>query len=238
MRKLQWAAGILLSFSVIAILLISSFEIAMYADFSVYQREYEKYDVLSDLPDMTMSEEDGLMAVTEHMMHYLRGDEGYDDLQIEVRMGGELRGFFTDREIAHMKDVRDLFVGAQRLRLFAAVICLICLVSMYLILRKEFLYVFSRSLLIGTGILFLLLAILAGILAADFSSAFVTFHHIFFDNDLWILDPRVDMLINIVPEGFFFDTAFRIAAIFGAGTALLLICGAVGTLKTKKRNRS
>ena len=44
MRKLQWAAGILLSFSVIAILLISSFEIAMYADFSVYQREYEKYD--------------------------------------------------------------------------------------------------------------------------------------------------------------------------------------------------
>ena len=41
MKKLQWAAGLLLSFSVIAILLISSFEIAMYADFSVYQKEYE-----------------------------------------------------------------------------------------------------------------------------------------------------------------------------------------------------
>ena len=230
--------GVIFTLCLLFILLITSVEAVCYWTPGYFEQEYEKYDVLSDLPDMTMSEEDGLMAVTEHMMHYLRGDEGYDDLQIEVRMDGELKGFFTDREIAHMKDVRDLFVGAQRLRLFAAVICLICLVSMYLILRKEFLYVFSRSLLIGTGILFLLLAILAGILAADFSSAFVTFHHIFFDNDLWILDPRVDMLINIVPEGFFFDTAFRIAAIFGAGTALLLICGAVGTLKTKKRNRS
>ena len=55
MKKLQWAAGIVLSFSIIAILLITSFEIAMYSDFSVYEKEYEKYDVLSDL-DMTMED--------------------------------------------------------------------------------------------------------------------------------------------------------------------------------------
>ena len=44
MKKLHWCAGIILGFSIIAALLITSFEIAMYADFDVYQREYEKYD--------------------------------------------------------------------------------------------------------------------------------------------------------------------------------------------------
>ena len=134
--------GVIFTLCLLFILLITSVEAVCYWTPGYFEQEYEKYDVLSDLPDMTMSEEDGLMAVTEHMMHYLRGDEGYDDLQIEVRMDGELKGFFTDREIAHMKDVRDLFVGAQRLRLFAAVICLICLVSMYLILPLE---VFDKS---------------------------------------------------------------------------------------------
>ena len=43
MKKIQWAAGIILAFSVIIILLISSFETARYSDFGVYEREYEKY---------------------------------------------------------------------------------------------------------------------------------------------------------------------------------------------------
>ena len=44
MKKLQWCAGIILGFSIIAALLITSFEIAMYSDFSVYQEEYEKWE--------------------------------------------------------------------------------------------------------------------------------------------------------------------------------------------------
>ena len=39
--KLQWLAGVILAFAVIAAVLITSFEIAMYSDFSVYQKEYE-----------------------------------------------------------------------------------------------------------------------------------------------------------------------------------------------------
>ena len=42
----------------------------------------------------------------------------------------------------------------------------------------------------------------------------MVFHHLFFDNDLWILDPAKDNLINLLPEGFFSDTAFRIGEIF------------------------
>ena len=38
MTKMQWVAGLLLAFSVIGAVLITSFEIAMYSDFSIYQK--------------------------------------------------------------------------------------------------------------------------------------------------------------------------------------------------------
>lgn len=233
-------AGVVFTLCLLFILLVTSVEAVCYWTPGYFEHEYEKYDVLSDLPDMTMSSEDGLMAVTEHMMHYLRGDKGYDELQIEVMMDGELRGFFTDREIAHMKDVRELFLAAMRLRVFAAVICVICLIVMWSMAKSSkgaFSHMLSRSLVVGTGILLLLLAALALILSTNFSEAFVTFHHIFFDNDLWILDPSVDMLINIVPEGFFYDTALSIAGLFGASILVLLGIGIAGLL-LNKRDRS
>ena len=235
--------GVIFTLCLLFILLITSVEAVCYWTPGYFEQEYEKYDVLSDLPEITMSEEDGLMAVTEHMMHYLRGDEGYDELQIEVMMDGELRGFFTDREIAHMEDVRNLFLAAMRLRMYAAAVCVLCLIAMYLICRREaglisFIGMLSRGILIGTGILIVLFAGLAAILATNFSEAFVTFHHIFFDNDLWILDPKVDMLINIVPEGFFYDTAFRIAAYFGGSLAVLLAFGIIGTAASRKKGKS
>ena len=40
------------------------------------------------------------------------------------------------------------------------------------------------------------------------------FHHIFFDNDLWILYPDKDNLINIMQEDVFFDAAGTIAGIW------------------------
>ena len=227
--------GVIFSLCLLFIMLVTSVEAVCYWTPGYFEQEYEKYDVLSDLPSMTMSDEDGLMAVTEHMMHYLRGDEGYDELQIKVMMDGELRGFFSEREIAHMEDVRVLFVGAQRLRMLSAVVCAVSLLVMYLICRRDMPYVLSRSVLLGTGLLLLLLGVLAYVLATDFSDAFVTFHHIFFDNDLWILDPRVDMLINIVPEGFFFDTAMRIAAVFGGCVAAVLGLSVFLAVRTRRR---
>ena len=234
-RISAYIIGILISFCLIFAALITAVEAVCYWTPGYFEQEYEKYDVLSALPEMNMSDEDGLMAVTNHMMKYLRGDADAPELQIEVSMGGETRGFFTEREILHMEDVRDLFVGAQQLRLWALAATALGLLAIYLLCRKDFLFVLSRSLLLGTGILLLLFAGLSVILATDFSDAFVTFHHIFFDNDLWILNPKEDMLINIVPEGFFFDTAMRIAAIFGCAVAAVLGLSIFGTVKTRKK---
>lgn len=84
-----------------------------------------------------------------------------------------------------------------------------------------------RALMAGTGLFFLITAGLAALISTDFTKYFVIFHHIFFDNDLWILDARTDLLINIVPEPFFMDTAARIGITFAGMTALLFAVCAI-----------
>ena len=100
------AAGILGAFCVMLVLLITSVEAVAYWTPGYYEKEYTKYQVLEDLPEMTMED---LLTVTDEMMAYLRGDR--EDLHVFTTMGGEYREFFNEREIAHMEDVRNLFIG-------------------------------------------------------------------------------------------------------------------------------
>ncbi len=46
--------------------------------------------------------------------------------------------------------------------------------------------------------------------AVDFSSAFTAFHEALFTNDLWLLDYDTDLMIRMLPQGFFEDIALRI----------------------------
>ena len=206
-------AGFVCACCLMAILLITSVEAVAYWIPGYYEKEYEKYQVLDDLPAMTM---DDLLTVTDEMMDYLKGDR--EDLHVFTTMGGEYREFFNEREIAHMEDVRGLFLAAIQIRRVCVGLIALCLVFLAAA-RANFLKVLPRALCLGMGAVFLMGAGLGALIASDFNRYFVIFHHIFFNNDLWILDPATDMLINIVPEPFFMDTAFLILAIFGISTA-------------------
>lgn len=201
--------GILTAFALMFTLLITSVEAVCYWVPGYYQHEYTKYDVLDNLPSMTM---DDLLIVTEEMMAYLRGNR--EDLHVKTVMGGEYREFFTEREIAHMEDVQELFLAAVFLRRLCLVLILFCIGTIYLT-KGNLRLILPKMLFFGTLLFFGTAAVLGLIISTDFSKYFIVFHHIFFDNDLWILDPSVDMLINIVPEPFFMDTAFFILILYG-----------------------
>ena len=230
MKKLQWAAGIVLSFSIIAILLITSFEIAMYSDFSVYEKEYEKYDVLSDL-DMTMED---VMHVTREMMAYLRGDR--DTLSVVTTVEGTEQDFFNEQDRFHMGEVRDLFIGGLNIRTGAAAAALICLV--FLVVSKARLRkILARSYQIALGITGAAVLFIGIAAVVDFNAVFVQFHHIFFDNDLWLFDPAEDYMIRMLPEGLFADMVLRIGILFVAGLVVLLIASIVaGRLSVRKKS--
>lgn len=220
MKKIQWAAGIIFAFAVMAVLLISSFEIAMYADFGVYEREYEKYDVLSDL-DMTMED---TMYVTHEMMAYLRGDR--DTLSVITTVEGKEQDFFNEQDRFHMGEVRDLFIGGLNIRLGAAAVAVICLIFLA-VSRADLKRILSRGYQIALIVAGAAVAALGIAVAVDFNAVFVGFHHIFFDNDLWIFDPAEDYMIRMLPEGLFADMVIRIGGLFVGGLVILLILSIV-----------
>lgn len=228
MKKLQWCAGIILGFSTIAALLITSFEIAMYSDFSVYQEEYEKYDVLSDL-DMTM---DDVMYVTHEMMDYLRGNG--DTLSVITTVEGREQDFFNEQDRFHMAEVRDLFIGGLNIRLGACAAVVLCIVFL-LISRADIKKIIPRSYWIALGITGIAVALIGIAAVVDFNAVFVQFHHIFFDNDLWIFDPAEDYMIRMLPEGLFYDMVMRIGAIFVGGLAVVLVLSFIPQIMKQRK---
>lgn len=216
MKVLHRILGTFASIAMLIILLISSFEIGAYSDFDWYEKEYAKYNVLADL-EMEMSD---AMHVTEEMMAYLRGNRA--DLVVDTIVDGEEREFFNEREKAHMVDVKNLFIGGLWLRRGA--ILVLGLATVVLIMTKaDWKRLLPKSFLIGMGS-FIGVTLGAGLLfMSDFNKYFTIFHELFFTNDLWLLDPDTDLLIRMLPEGFFLDMVIRIGSIFLILMALLLI---------------
>lgn len=227
-RYMHIFLGILTAFCLMFTLLITSIEAVCYWVPDYYETEYTKYQVLDDLPAMTMED---LLDVTKEMMAYLRGNR--EDLHVWTTMGGEYREFFTQREIAHMEDVRGLFLAAIFLRRICLILILIS-IGIIVLTKGNLRRILPKTIFSGTLLFFGTAALLGLIVSTNFSKYFIVFHHIFFDNDLWILDPSVDMLINIVPEPFFMDTAFFIIITYSI-LALLLLAGSFWMMKKNKK---
>ena len=175
-------------------------------------------------------EMDDLLTVTDEMMDYLKGDR--EDLVVNTIVDGEEREFFNEKEKRHMVDVQGLFLGAMKLREGAALVALFC--CAYLLLKEEG-ETLLRMLQWGIGIFIGGMAALAALISTDFTKYFTTFHLIFFDNDDWLLNPKTDLLINIVPEGFFRDTAYAIAFLFLGVCLLLWVAAALLRRRAKKQ---
>ncbi len=189
------------------ILFITAIEMVAYVDKGFYEREYKKYDVLKAV---NMNMED-VLYVTDEMMTYLRGSR--EDLVVNTVVNGEEREFFNDREKSHMADVRALFLKGLFLRRAALFLLAVCF--LVLILLKTGLKMIMASLVLKVFLLFDMLAFIIVLLASrNFTRYFTIFHEMFFNNDLWLLDPDTDLLINILPEGFFVDIAIEILIVF------------------------
>ena len=220
--------GVLCAFCLMFILLVTSVEAVVYWTPGYFEKEYTKYDVAAAV-DMEM---DDLLDVTDEMMAYLKGKR--EDLHVPTIVGGEEREFFNEREIAHMEDVQGLFLGAIFLRRLCVGIIAASIILLVLA-KSDIKHLLPKMICIGTGLFFFLIAALSLIISTDFTKYFIIFHKIFFDNDLWILDPSTDLLINIVPEPFFMDTAFRIAGTF-AGSVLAVFFLCIFLLRRQKKH--
>lgn len=153
-------------------------------------RELQAENGLPEAADITQEE---MEKLDQMLASYLSGDaSALEDSP------------FNQTEIAHMRDVYDLFVLVRTVRnaLFAA--CAVLLGAGAWLSRGRRL---TRMCLIGLAGVVVPLAALGVWAAADFSQAFTAFHRALFDNDLWLLNPETDLLVRMLPERFFSDFA-------------------------------
>ena len=206
--------------SLIIALLFTSFQIAIYADLDVYEREYRKYDVLSEL-DMTM---DDAMYVTEEMLSYLIGER--DELSVVTDVDGSRQDFFNEQDRFHMAEVRGLFMGGLDIRLAACFAMALCL-ALLAVTKADIRRLLPRAYLLALAVTAAIAAVIGIAAVIDFNAVFVAFHNVFFDNDLWIFDPAEDYMIRLLPEGLFADMTARTGAVFAAGLIIFLIVSIV-----------
>lgn len=222
--------GIVTALCLFIILLISSAEYCIYDRKGFYPETYEKYHV-ADAAHMEMNE---ILRVSEHLISYLRGNEDTLD-DFDAVVDGNERPFFSEREKLHMKDVRQLFIGALWIRHICLIICAFILYFM----RKSF-KTHTRTYVLSMFITFILNICAAGCLAvfitSDFQRAFIGFHHIFFQNDLWLLNPSEDWVIRLLPQGFFQDMALSIGLVFGISVILILTACGIWLLCLRKQS--
>lgn len=194
-----------------------------------YYQKYEEYQIPQSI-GISMPD---LMQSTDNLLNYMDGKR--DNLDFKMSIRGVQQEFFSNRDKLHMVDVKNLVTKGKLVRNAAFGYVLMFIGLSYFIVknkRKHFAKLSIYTFIAGL-IPIVLLAILMNI---DFYKYFTLFHEIFFNNDLWQLDPAVDRLINMYPEAFFSSIAYKIVFYYIGELVLLLGLGILG-FKYGKRNK-
>lgn len=192
-----------ISISFIMLILLSSIDLFSF-DRSFYQKEYQKLGV----PEVIKIDVNELMLVTDALLDYTAGQR--NDLTIEAIIDGASRQVFNDKEITHMKDVAVLYQNAMFVRNSALLVLLVSIIIAYKSKLKDFRLLLAHTYNQVSLVFTLFVGTILMIAVIDFTWFWTNFHHVFFSNDLWLLNPKTDILIMMVPEQFFFDLTFRI----------------------------
>lgn len=204
-------------------LLVFSIEQTSYNK-SYYMKNYEE----NNIEAVTGKNMEELDSITQGLISYLKGGE--NDL---------LRPHFNEKEILHMEDVQDLFNLARMIK-YIGIIGII--ISTYYFLKKKKLKLLAKTLFYGLFSNHIILAIIGFLAYTDFNKYFTYFHLIFFSNDLWILDPRTDLMIQMLPEVFFFTMAAKIMMYFLIYLSIIQLASFIymkkGSLAIDRKKRS
>ena len=194
---------------------------AVGTDGALYYRLQMRAEVL---PEAGLSEE-GLRGLDDRLSAYLAGDAlalreggGPEAPWVRVPVFGKMQPAFNLRERTHLEDCYGLFALLRqvRARLFPWAVFL-GVGGAYLLRDRRRI---RRACLASPLVLLVPVAAFGLWAAIDFDGAFIFFHRVLFVNDLWLLDPRTDLLIRICPESMFMAMGARIG-----GMWLLILAG-------------
>ena len=131
---------------------------------------------------------------------------------------------FSAEGASHFADVRTLFVLDLAVLLISA--AALILLGLYCRYKAVELHRFRGHGpefwgCVGLGVTF---AVIGALAAVDFDRFFTLFHALFFPGkDNWLFDPRLDPVIEILPQAFFRNCAIFILALLLTACAVLIL---------------
>lgn len=216
---------IIISILLSIIILLNCVQIVAY-DINYYKSQYYEHDIYKRIG----IEESELIKSTQKLLDYIKDKR--DNIDFKANIRGEMVDFFSERDKMHMIDVKKLFQTGYIIRnglaaIFIAIIILLKFKNGLKVDIGKFLLLFPIMGVIPFFILIILIKI-------DFNRYFTIFHELFFKNDLWLLDPVTDRLVNIFPEEFFVNTAIRILMFYFAIQFAFFIIGFLGIYRNNR----
>lgn len=191
-----------ISYALLAIfILLLSFRLYVY-DLDTYEREFSKNNVYEKY-NKTFTDE-----VSKNLINYFKSNE-------------ELGNYYSEREILHLEDVKQLIKNTMVL--FYIILAISLLLFIYLTAKGYHNYL-SKTLINGGTICISLIILLALYFFINFDASFIIFHKIFFRNDLWLLSNE-SLLVNIFTEKFFLHIFRKILTTSIILSLILIILG-------------
>ena len=161
---------------------------------SFFDKQYQLNDTAAHIG---MRHQD-LMSVTDNLLSYMVKQR--PDLEMQYGVNGEIREIFDEREKLHMIDVVNLYMGVIYIAI--GLTAAVAAGTGYVIkkdgwraarktLNQKYLWAAIGLAVAASGF--------GIVIATNFQWFWTNFHYVFFTNDLWILDPRVSIMINMFP---------------------------------------
>ena len=182
----------------------------------LYSYGFQKYGIES----VTGIEMGQLELAGEKIRDYFSNDQDYLVIDIE-RHGQKIKNLYNQREILHMKDVKNLIQLIYSIQIWSLLLFITLILIGFLSIRLRKFSNVIDPISWGGGLTLGIAAVVGIVSLFGFQRLFLFFHLVSFDNDLWILDPTRDYLIMMFPQGFFFDATVFIV-VLTLGQALLL----------------
>lgn len=180
-----------------------------------YSYEYQKGDQAASIG---MSDKD-LMKATDTLLDYLENKR--DNIRVTAEISGTKTEVFNERETLHMVDVKNLYQNAVHVRNILLVCGIVILIFLCVKNRNQWHMILSEGYRHGMTLILLVVVFILIWAVADFYDFWMDFHYLFFDNDLFLLDPNTSIMINMFPETFFSDLVILIIVVYGLSAAAI-----------------
>ena len=192
-----------------------------------YGVDHYNADLISGIPKTE------LHRANEELIRYFNSDE--DAVRIRVQDNrGQTVPLFNPKEVTHLKDVKKLFSIAFRVQEGATAFALLYVVAVFVWAREASLRTLATQALTASVATLGIVGSLGSVALLGFDEAFLKFHQLSFTNNFYLLDPAKDHLVQMFPQGFWFDATLLIG--LGAMLESLLLAGvAVGYLWMTRR---